>query len=140
MSAMMNPQDALIATMVLMSAADRKVTDPELTAIGAIVGRLPAFKGYDRDRIGTVAETVVDVLQNDEGLATAIGMIAEGLPDRLHETAYALACDVAAADSAIAVEEMRLLEMLRHRLELDRLSAAAIERGARARHMPIDLG
>ena len=50
------------------------------------------------------------------------------------ETAYALACDVAVADSRLTQEELRLLEMIRFRLEVDRLSAAAIERGARARH------
>ena len=31
-------------------------------------------------------------------------------------------------------EELRLLEMLRHRLQIDRLIAAGIERGSRARH------
>ena len=31
-------------------------------------------------------------------------------------------------------EELRILELLRHRLDVDRLAAAGIERGARARH------
>ena len=39
-----------------------------------------------------------------------------------------------AADAAATQEELRVLELIRHRLEVDRLSAAAIERGARARH------
>jgi tellurite resistance protein len=51
----------------------------------------------------------------------------------LRETAYALAVEIAAADRRIEPEEMRLLEMIRHQLGVDRLVAAAIERSARAR-------
>jgi hypothetical protein len=39
--------------------------------------------------------------------------------------------------SPASQEELRLLEMLRHRLQLDRLIAAGIERGSRARHMVV---
>ena len=49
------------------------------------------------------------------------------------ETAYALACDVVAADGNISQEEARLLQMLRQSLDIDHLIGAAIERGARAR-------
>lgn len=135
MSLGLNPQDALIAVMMLMSAADREMSDDELKQIGSIVERLPVFEVYDRGRIEQVAATVVDVLQADEGLDALIGIIRDALPHPLRETAYALACDVAAADGAVQLEEARLLEMLRHQLEIERLNAAAIERGARARHM-----
>ena len=135
MTNVMSPQDALIAVMMVMSAADRDMSDKELKEIGAIVDLLPAFDGYDRDRIVVVSQSVVDLLQADDGLSTLIGMIVSATPDALRETVYALACDVAAADGSVAMEEMRLLEMLRHELDVDRLNAAAIERGARARHM-----
>lgn len=140
MSNIMSPQDALIATMILMSAADRNMSDEELREIGAIVELLPAFQNYDKDRITVVSATVVDLLEQDEGLDTLLGMIADAIPmgEGLNETAYALACDVAAADGKIAPEEMRLLEFIRHRLKVGRLSAAAIERASRARHLRID--
>ena len=51
----------------------------------------------------------------------------------LAETAYTFALDVAASDGVVTPEEMSILEMLRHALKIDRLIAAAIERGARAR-------
>jgi hypothetical protein len=40
-----------------------------------------------------------------------------------------------AADSRAGQPELRLLEEMREELNIDRLAAAAIERGARARHM-----
>ena len=63
------------------------------------------------------------------------GLVRENLPERLWETAYALACDIAAADGTIRETELRLLEEMRYELNIDRLHAAAIERGARARHL-----
>jgi tellurite resistance protein len=48
-----------------------------------------------------------------------------------------LACDVAAADGQITAPEARMLEEVREELQVDRLHAAAIERGARARHMTL---
>ena len=48
-------------------------------------------------------------------------------------TAYAIACDLVAVDGNATEEELRVLELIRHRLNIDRLIAAAIERGARAR-------
>jgi len=50
-----------------------------------------------------------------------------------HHRAYAIACDLVASDGEASQEELRLIELIRHRLNLERLVAAAIERGARAR-------
>jgi hypothetical protein len=44
---------------------------------------------------------------------------------------------VAAADGKITGPEARMLEEIREELRIDRLHAAAIERGARARHMTL---
>ncbi|MDH5453150.1 MAG: 2-dehydro-3-deoxyphosphooctonate aldolase, partial [Paracoccaceae bacterium] len=49
----------------------------------------------------------------------------------------ALACDVAAADATLGQTELRLLEEVRYEFNIDRLHAAAIERGARVRHMTL---
>jgi len=73
-------------------------------------------------------------LQDENGLDRALESIKAALPPSLRETAYAVACDIAAADAAISQEELRLLEMMRDHLEIERLVAAAIERGSRARH------
>ncbi len=128
------PQDALVATMVTTSAADERISSNELLSIERIVAALPAFSGYDQDRLGYVTQTVLDMLAEPDGLDAIIGLVTEALPDGLNETAYAMACDVAAADGSVKLAEMRWLEMLRHELRVGRLASAAIERGARARH------
>ena len=77
------------------------------------------------------------MLNDEDGLDTVLDFIKDTLPEKLRETAYAIACDIVAADLAASQEELRLLEMLRFRLKIDRLIAAGIERGSRARHMVV---
>ncbi len=134
---MADTQSALIYTMVLVSAADRDMTDSELKTMGEIVSYLPVFRGYDLDSLPRTAKACAELLGDSDGLDKALDIIVDSLPERLRETAYAIACDVAAADGKASQEELRLLEILRHRLQVGRLAAAAIERGARARHQTL---
>ncbi|MEQ8968569.1 MAG: tellurite resistance TerB family protein [Azospirillaceae bacterium] len=134
---MSDVHSALIYTMVLASASDGSMSDRELKTFGEMVRFLPAFEGFDPERIMPIAQECTALLQDDNGLDRALDAIRDRLPDYLRETAYAVACDVVAADGRASQEELRLLEMLRHRLGVDRLAAAGIERGARARHMTL---
>ncbi len=128
---------ALIHTMVLVAAAEGRMTDRELEVMGRIVRHLPAFKDFDPDRIVEVGAECAELLRQDDGLDVALDRIARALPQPLRETAYALACEVVAADGQADEAELQLLELMRHRLNVDRLTAAGIERGAQARHRTV---
>lgn len=131
----LSAQDCLVALMVAVSVSDSDVGTVELIKIQTAVNVLPIFAGYDDDRLSIMSKTVFDLFEQEDGLDALFGLIKEALPDRLFETAYALACDVAAADGTLEETELRLLEEIRYELNIDRLHAAAIERGARARHL-----
>jgi len=131
----MSPQDALVAVMVAVSAADEQMRTAELVAIQRMVNHMPIFGAYDADRIRTVSQTVFDLFEEEDGLDALFGLLRDALPERLHETAYALACDVVAADGKLRDMELRMLEEMREQLAIDRLHAAAIEWGARVRHL-----
>ena len=125
--------DSLIYIMVTMSMVDRQTSDRELSRIGDIIKTLPVFAKFDKNRLTEVSKACGEILQDEENLETILNIAAE-LPDKLHETAYALALEVAAADLHVEQEELRFLQLLRDKLSLDKLVAAALERGARARH------
>ena len=129
----MTPQDCLVATMIAVSASDEEVRTSELVTIQSIVNHLPIFADYDTDRIKLIAQTVFDFLSEEDGLDAFFGILRSNLPAELFETAYAMACDVAAADGMLGQSELRFLQEIRYELDMDRLHAAAIERGARAR-------
>ena len=137
MTTSLSPQDALVAVMIATSAADENQTTRELLSIEQQIDSLPAFGDYDKDRIPEVSRVVMELFSEEDGIDALLGLVADALPGRFNETAYALACDVAAADKLVSIYELRFLEMLRHDLRVGRLAAAAIERGARARHQRI---
>lgn len=130
---MISHHAALVYVMVMVSAADRNMTDAELEMIGEIVSFLPVFRDYDAALLPKTTAACAEMLDSDDGLDRALAAIRAALPPRLRETAYAVACDVAAADGEPHQEVIRLLEIMRHALDLDRLVGAAIERGALAR-------
>ncbi|MHA6347476.1 tellurite resistance TerB family protein [Roseivivax sp. CAU 1761] len=121
--------------MIAVSASDSNMRTSELLKIEASVSTLPIFANYDSDRIQKMSQLIFDLFDQEDGLDALFGLLRDNLPERLNETAYALACDIAAADGTLAETELRLLEEIRYELDLDRLHAAAIERGARARHL-----
>jgi tellurite resistance protein len=130
---MLDHHRALIYTMVVVSAADSDMPEAELRIIGDIVGDLPVFRDFDQRDLPQLLNDCTDLIGRDNGLEETLKAIKAALPAKLRETAYAIACDLVASDGEATQEELRVLELLRHRLNLEPLVAAAIERGARAR-------
>ena len=137
-SPLMTAQDSLVAIMIAGGASDENMSNRELVSISRIVDHLPVFKNYEPSKIKLIAEMVFDLFEEEDGLDALFGLVREALPEKLYETAYALACDVAASDGTLPEVQLRFLEEIRHELNIDRLHGAAIERGARARHMVLD--
>lgn len=133
----LTPQDALVAIMIALSAADESIGTAELVQIANLVENLPIFAQYDQERLAEMGPLVLKLVEQEDGLDRLFVLVRRYLPERLRETAYALACDVAAADGRITGPEARMLEEIRDELALDRLHAAAIERGARARYQTL---
>ena len=125
-------QDALVYLMVVTASSDEGISDHELAVIGSLVDRSPVFGGFDKARLEKVANDAVDET-NSIGLDGVLDHAVSAMPKRLHDTAYALAVEVAVVDVQLPQEELRLLEMVRDRLDIDRLVTAAIEASARAR-------
>lgn len=131
----LSAQDCLVAVMIAVSMSDANVRTSELLAIEAMINHLPVFANFDPDRIKTVSAIVIELFSEEDGLDALFGLVRDNLPEPLFETAYALACDIAAVDGTIRETEVRILEEVRYELNIDRLHAAAIERGARAHYV-----
>ncbi len=133
----LDAQEALVCTMVLIAAASGEITDREIGVMSALVQTLPVFHGFSSGRLDSATEASIALLDEEEGLAHAGRMIRDALEPRLRETAYALGCEVVAADRFAEQESLRMLEFVRGELHVDKLVAAAIERGARARFQQV---
>ncbi|WP_181701712.1 tellurite resistance TerB family protein [Chthonobacter albigriseus] len=129
----LSKHEALIWVMVVTSAADHTMTEREMEQLGHLVSLMPVFNDFEGD-VGRIAETAAARLAEPDGLDRILDLVAESLPQRLHETAYALAVEVAAADLLVKQEELVFLQMLEDRFELPKLAVAAIEHSARVRY------
>ncbi|MBZ8133867.1 tellurite resistance TerB family protein [Afifella sp. IM 167] len=127
-------QDALVYAMITVSAADAEMADPELKTIGELVDTLPVFADYDGALLPKVAGVAAEILADEAGLENMLQLLEATVPARLHDTLYALAVEVAIADRNLPQEELRFLQLLRDRLDIDKLTAAALERSATARY------
>lgn len=126
--------EALIYLMVVTSAADRDMTDVELARIGEVVRTWPVFIDFDAKRLVSVAQDCQEMLHADNGLDDILDTARRVIPERLHETAYAAAFEVASVDLEMRLEELRVLQLMRKHLSVDALTIAAIERATKARH------
>ena len=134
---MVDHHRALIYTMVIVSAADSDMPDAELRIIGDLVGDLPVFHGFDGRELPRLLNDCTELLSGENGLEETLKAIKTMLPTKLRETAYVIACDLIASDGSATQEELQILELIRQHLEIDRLIAAAIERGTRARFQKV---
>jgi len=130
----LSPHEALISAMVLMAAAQPPISDAEVARMTQLVRELPVFSDLTPGAVPAATEACLALLAEPDGIDRALDLVRHALPMRLRETAYLLACEVAAADGETEQEELRMLQSLRIGLELDRLVAGAIERASRARY------
>ena len=129
-----NAPEALVLTMVLVSAADGGMTDREIGVMSTLVQTLPAFQGFTTSELTDVTERAVSLLHEDDGLAHAGRLMRAALNVKLRETAYSLACEVVAGGDGAQRQSLDMLEFVRRELGLDTLISTAIERGVRARY------
>lgn len=133
---MPNPtvHEALIYLMVVASASDRDMSDPELGLIGKVVRSWPVFEDFDSDRLIEVAQDCQLIVQADNGLDEVLALARGVIPKRLQDTAYAAAFEVAAVDLEMRIEEARILQRLGEALDIDEDTINAIQIAGKARH------
>ncbi|TIO56014.1 MAG: Tellurite resistance protein TerB, partial [Mesorhizobium sp.] len=109
----LTPHEALIYLMVITSASDRDMTDVELARIGDVVRSWPVFVDFNSDSLVGVAQACQQALHDKDGLEGVLARVADALPERLRDTAYAAAFEVAAVDLEMRMEELRVLQLIR---------------------------
>jgi len=125
---------ALIYVMLAVSSSDGVTSERELKTIGHIVKTLPIFRAFEGHCLAAVTQDCAALLKEPGGVQAVLSQVRAALPPSLRETAYWLALEVALSDARVMLEEIHLAETLRRALGLDRLTAAALERAARARY------
>jgi hypothetical protein len=116
------------------------MTDREIGVMSGQVQTLPAFHDFTTDQLQQAMDAAVRLLNEEDGLQQAARLLRGALPEKARETAYALACEVIAAEPVAGQPSLEMLEFVQAELDLDPLVAAAIERGVRARYRRVESG
>jgi len=85
------PADTLVAIMITISASDETIRTSELVTIERIINHLPAFADFDIARLKDISNGVLDLFAEEDGLDILWEGVRATLPERLFETAYAMA-------------------------------------------------
>jgi tellurite resistance protein len=126
--------EALLTIMLAMATVDGRRPDTELNMIADLARNLPVFSHLDADDVIEILNLATERFELASDVDILLAATCSILPDRMRETAYALAVEVAAADLLATQEELSLLETLRDTLGVDPLLAAAVEASARVRY------
>lgn len=124
---------ALVYLMILVAGSNGSIGTPEMQTIGRLVKEWPVFENFNMELLIPLSRDCGSILNTDDGLNTVLGLLQTAIPEELSETAYCLACEIAAADGGVDQDERRMLDALRGTLGIERLAAAAIERATAAR-------
>ena len=126
--------EALVLTMVLVAAADGGMTDREIGVMAGQVQTLPVFHDFTSEKLDTVTDAAVKLLNEDDGLQRAARLMRGALEPRLRETAYVLACEVVAASQVRSSGRCEMLDFVR--VSASRPADCGRDRTRRARALP----
>jgi tellurite resistance protein len=117
--------DAFAGVLLSAVACDGHISDEEVRGLGTIASRMKLFEAINGNKWNRMMDKLLGILKR-EGVATLLDRSVDSLPDELHETAFAVACDLVLADQGIEDEEKQYLSNLQRRLGLDREQALKI--------------
>lgn len=129
-----SPQTALVYVMVVAAIADHRLKKAELRTIHDVVQMLPIFKGFSAEHLTDDFDNCISILEQEDGIETVLSLVGDALPAKLRNTAYALSCEVIAADRSTDLVELEWLALLRNHLKIEALHASAIEMAVKARY------
>lgn len=122
----------LVEVMVGAMLADGSVDATELTRLRAILSEHELFSALSDRAAEQLIEIGFDAIQFAGGAARRLDVVAQNLPSRsLRLAAYAMACEVVAADARVERSEERFLAALRATLMISDDEGVTLEHAAR---------
>jgi tellurite resistance protein len=108
---------AYLGVLLLANNCDGAVSDEEARALGTAVSRMKMFQDMNGDQIGRILDRAVGFI-NRKGFDESLQVFARVIPEKLHKTAFANACDLILADGVVEAEEKKFINNLRSALGL----------------------
>jgi tellurite resistance protein len=98
-------------------AADGHISGEETQGLCTILSRMKMYDNWSSEKFNAMLNRLLGQLKR-EGCEAVLQRCAEALPESLHETAFANACDLLLADGGIEESEKEFLDDLQKALEI----------------------
>ncbi len=121
----LNEAESFAGIIIAAVASDQTLSDEELKFMPVMFSRMRLFHGWSAEQYDDLFDTLFQVLKH-QGFAAFLNICISGLPEKLRQTAFAVAVDIVLADSTVNREEKDFLYELQKKLGLDTKLATKI--------------
>ena len=117
--------EAFAGIMLATIAADGHIADEERQHLIVSLNRMKLFQNYSKDSIANIIKNLMQIIKI-HNIDILFNAAVSGLPEYLHETAFAVSTDIAISDGAMPTEELCLLSKLSKSLSISQDKADKI--------------
>jgi tellurite resistance protein len=109
--------EAFAGILLATIACDGHISDDEAFGMTTVLNRMRMYQNYSNERFRTMINRLMGVLKK-RGIEYLLDRAVEALPEKMRETVFANACDLALADGGVEDDEKDFLDDLQKRLRI----------------------
>ncbi|MEB3163323.1 MAG: tellurite resistance TerB family protein [Prochlorothrix sp.] len=121
----LNGAEAFAAIALTAIAADGYLSDEEAQSLPYVLSRMNLFQGYANAQMERLFDKLLTIMKN-QGIAVLLAAAQTALPEKLEQTAFAVATDLILSDGCVTPEEQTFLDELHRVLKISEATAQNI--------------
>jgi hypothetical protein len=107
----MTKQEAFMGVLLCANASDGHVSDEEARGLFTILGRMKLYENWTDEKWRRALDRLTGALRR-QGVEPVLKECVSALPEPLHKTVFANACDLVMADGVVEDEEKEFINKL----------------------------
>jgi hypothetical protein len=110
-------QEAFAGILLGAAASDGHIADEEAEGLWVTLSRMRMFDSWTGQQFSHMMDRLVKILKRHD-VDGLLDRCVASLPQKMHETAFANACDIVLADGVVEADEEEFLEKLQRKLDV----------------------
>jgi len=104
-------QEAFAGILMGAIASDGHISPEEAQGLCTILSRMKLYDNWTEEKFNNMLNRLLGMIKR-QGVESVLQVCAQALPEKLHLTAFANACDLILADGVVEEEEKEYLNQL----------------------------
>lgn len=107
----LSKQEAFAGVLVAATASDGHIGSEESRGLCTTLARMKLYDNWTDDKMNHILNRLLGMVKRD-GVEKLLQRCAQSLPEELHKTVFANACDLVSADGTVEEEEKEFINTL----------------------------